>query len=159
MVEREEACFTLEEALRKAVQVENDGFQHYLDAMRKVRDPGAREILRDAALEELEHKFELEKAFVSGFFPAESHLLERPVPTMNLDYVLKVKDLTPQAGVREALAFAIHLRKESLDFYRKMSEGCAGAPMAGLFEKIGNDESRHLQKLEDIYEEHFLAEN
>jgi rubrerythrin len=30
--------------------------------------------------------------------------------------------------------------------------------MAALFTKIANDESRHLQALEDLYEEHFLTE-
>jgi rubrerythrin len=30
--------------------------------------------------------------------------------------------------------------------------------MAALFENIANDETRHLQSLEDIYEEHFLTE-
>ena len=152
-------CYTFEEALRHAVRVENQGFQNYLEAMRKVKDPAAKEMLRDAALEELDHKFQLEKALVNGYLPEGNHFLENPVPTMNLDYVLKVDQLSPQAGIREALAFAIHLRKESLDFYRQMSIGCAGAPMAELFEKIGNDESRHLQNLEDLYEEHFLPEN
>jgi len=155
----QDACHTLEAALRKAVQVESDGFQQYLSGMRTVRDPQARELLREAALEELEHKFQLEKALVNGFISETSHLLENPAPTMNLDYMLKVKELSPRAGIREALAFAIHLRKGSLDFYRQMSEGCAGAPMAALFDKIGNDESRHLQHLEDLYEEHFLPEN
>jgi len=59
--------------------------------------------------------------------------LERDVPTMNLDYVLKPAELDVQAGVREAIAFAIHLEKKSLDFYQKMAKGCTGAPMADVF--------------------------
>jgi rubrerythrin len=31
--------------------------------------------------------------------------------------------------------------------------------MARLFERLLADESRHLQALEDMYEEHFLTEN
>jgi rubrerythrin len=40
-----------------------------------------------------------------------------------------------------------------------MCDGCAGAPNAGLFQRLLADESRHLQSLEDLYEQHFLTEN
>jgi rubrerythrin len=153
----EQVCYTFEAALEMAVKMENDGFRHYLEALRKVKNKGARELLRDAALDELEHKHQLEKALVEG--QLGDHVLDRPVPTMNLDYVLVQKELGPDADVRQALAYAIHLEKGSLDFYRRMSQGCAGAPMAAMFEKIANDESRHLQQLEDLYEQHFLTEN
>ena len=153
----EQVCYTFEAALEMAVQMEHDGFRHYLEALRKVKNKGAKEILRDAALDELEHKHQLEMALVEGQLGA--HVLDQPVPTMNLDYVLVKKELGPDADVRQALAYAIHLEKGSLDFYRRMSQGCAGAPMAAMFEKIANDESRHLQQLEDLYEQHFMTEN
>jgi len=85
--------------------------------------------------------------------------MRRPVPTMNLDYVLIKKDLRPDSDAREALIFAIHLEKGSIDFYKRMSRGCAGAPMGNLFERLLGDESRHLQALEDLFEEHYLPEN
>ena len=78
--------------------------------------------------------------------------LTRPVPTMNLDYVLAKKELTPDASVREALAYAIHLEKGSIDFYTRLSQGCKGAPMAVVFQHMLADETRHLQSLEDLYE-------
>lgn len=152
-----EVCYTIEAALEMAVQMENEGFRHYLQALRQVKNKAAQEILRDAALDELEHKLQLERALVLGQF--EGTGLDKPVPTMNLDYMLKKKELRPDSDNREALAYAIHLEKESLDFYRRMASGCAGAPMASLFNQIANDETRHLQQLEDLYEEHFLTEN
>lgn len=154
---QDQVCYTFEAAVDIAVQMESDGFRHYLAAMRKVKNRAAREILKDAALDELEHKHQLEKALVDG--EIDGHVLDQPVPTMNLDYVLKKKELSPDADAREALAYAIHLEKQSMEFYRRMSQGCAGAPMGSLFERIFNDESRHLQSLEDLYEQHFLPEN
>lgn len=158
MGSEEQVCYTFEAAIEKAIEMERDGFRHYRDAMNKVKDRAAKLILKDAALDELEHKHQLERALVEGSFAGEGGL-ERPVPTMNLDYTLKTKELSPDADAREALAYAIHLEKESLDFYKRMNQGCAGAPMAALFEKMGNDESRHLKALEDLYEEHFMTEN
>jgi rubrerythrin len=153
----DQVCYTFEAAIEMAVKMEDAGFRHYLKALRIVKNTAAKEILRDAAFDELEHKHQLEKALVEGEVAGEG--MDRPVPTMNLDYVLVKKELGPKADAREALAFAIHLEKGSLDFYRRMSQGCAGAPMAKLFDRICNDESRHLQELEDLYEEHFLTEN
>ncbi|TYP00243.1 rubrerythrin [Geothermobacter ehrlichii] len=153
-----QVCHTFEAALEMAIEMENESFRHYLRGILIVRDKAARDILKEMALDELEHKYELEKALVEGSMGGE-HQLNRPVPTMNLDYVLSKKDLAPDSGVREALAYAIHLEKNALDFYQRMAQGCAGAPMAELFRRIGNDESRHLQKLEDLYEAHFLSEN
>ncbi len=157
MATQKDVCFTIEAALEMAVQMEHEGFRHYLMALRVVRNKAAQEILRDAALDELQHKLQLERALVLGRFEGEG--LDKPVPTMNLDYVLQKKELRPDSDNREALAYAIHLEKGALDFYRRMAAGCAGAPMAALFEMIANDESRHLQQLEDLYEEHFLTEN
>ena len=154
---QDQSCYTFEAALEMAVKMEEEGFRHYLEAMRRLTKRTALEVIKEAALDELDHKHELERALVEGRMDA--HVLDRPVPTMNLDYVLEKRELRSDSDVREALAYAIHLEKGSLDFYRRMAKGCAGAPMAGLFERIANDESRHLQSLEDLYEEHFLAEN
>lgn len=152
-----QVCYTFEAALEMAVQMENEGFRNYLTALRVVKNKSAQEILRDAALDELDHKLQLEKALVFG--QIDGHAMQRPVPTMNLDYMLQKKALRPESDAREALAYAIHLEKGALDFYRRMAAGCSGAPMAALFEQIANDETRHLQQLEDLYEEHFLTEN
>lgn len=157
MSELGQVCYTFEAAIEMAVQMEEDGFRHYLDSIRKVRNKGAKEVLRDAALDELEHKHQLEKALLEGNMGVTEELT-RPVPTMNLDYVLAKKELTADSGVREALAYAIHLEKGSIDFYTRLSQGCSGAPMEGVFKRLLADESRHLQSLEDLYEQHFMPE-
>jgi len=153
-----DVCYTFEAAVEMAVKMEDDGFRHYLAAMRVVKNKGAREILRDAALDELNHKHILEKALVDGHMGG-GETLSKPVPTMNLDYVLAKQELRHDSDAREALAYAIHLEKGAIDFYRRMSTGCAGAPMAKLFDQLLADESRHLQSLEDMYEDHFMTEN
>ena len=157
MNEQGQVCYTFEAAIEMAVQMEDEGFRHYLAAIRKVKNKGAKEILRDAALDELEHKHQLEKALLEGNMGGDAEL-NRPVPTMNLDYALAKKELTPESDTREALAYAIHLEKGSIDFYKRMSQGCAGAPMAPVFDRLLADETRHLQSLEDLYEQHFLPE-
>lgn len=152
-----QVCYTFEAAIEMAVQMEEEGFRHYLESIRKVQSKGAKEILRDAALDELEHKHQLEKALLEGTM-GTSEELTRTVPTMNLGYTLVKKELTPESTVQEALAYAIHLEKGSIDFYTRMSQGCTGAPMAAVFKRLLADETRHAQSLEDLYEQHFMPE-
>lgn len=158
MAEQGDVCYTFEAAIEMATKMEDDGFRAYLAALRIVKDKAARQIFKEAALDELEHKHQLEKALVEGEMKGDAGL-QKPVPTMNLDYVLAKRELRPESDAREALAYAIHCEKGSIDFYERMSRGCEGAPMAVLFQKMLADESRHLQELEDLYERHFMAEN
>jgi rubrerythrin len=157
MSEQGQVCYTFEAAIEMAVKMEEEGFRYYLTAIRTVNSKGAKEILRDAALDELDHKHQLEKALLEGNMGGGAEL-NQPVPTMNLDYVLAKKELTAASDGREALAYAIHLEKGSIDFYKRMSIGCVGAPMAPVFARLLADETRHLQSLEDLYEQHFLPE-
>lgn len=154
----ERICYTYEGALEAAIAMEEEGFRNYLRALRTVQQKGAREILRENALDELNHKHQLEKALVEGHM-AEGGEISRSIPTMNLGYVLKKAELGPESTVREALLYAIQLEKEAAEFYRTAGEGCAGAPMALLFERLHREESSHLQRLEDLYEAHFMPEN
>jgi len=153
-----QVCYTFDAALEKAIEMEDEGFRHYLAAIRKVTNKGAREILRDNALDELEHKHQLEKALLEGRMDG-GDALDQPVPTMGLDYIFKKEELGPNSGVREALIYAIHLEKEAVSFYSKIASGCAGAPMGNLFVQLCKEETRHLQALEDLFEQHFMTEN
>lgn len=152
-----DVCYTFEAAIEMAAQMEEEGFRSYLAALRIVKDRAARQIFKEAALDELEHKHQLEKWLVEGEMKGAD--LQQAVPTMNLDYVLAKRELRADSDAREALAYAIHLEKGSIEFYQKMSQGCEGAPMAVLFKQMLADETRHLQALEDLYECHFMAEN
>jgi rubrerythrin len=154
----DQVCYTFDAAVEMAIQMENEGFRTYLAAIRQLTDKGARELLRENALDELNHKHELEKALLDGRMSGAGDL-DQPVPTMHLDYILKKQELGPKSGVREALIYAIHLEKEAVEFYGKVAVGCAGAPMGNLFKQLLTEESRHLQSLEDLYEQHFMTEN
>ena len=157
-MDKNESCYTFDAAMELAIRMEEESFRHYLEAIRCVKNKNAREILRGFALDELEHKQIIERALLEGRMGNEGEMI-RPVTTMGLDYVLAKKALSPDADIREVIAYAIHLEKEAVDFYRRMTEGCAGAPMAGMFEKLLVDARRHIQAIEDLYEAKFLTDN
>lgn len=151
-------CYTYEAALEKAIEMEETAFRSYLDAITKVTDRQAKAILREAAIEELNHKQSLEMALLDGY-DHNSVEIHQEIPSMNLNYVFEQKEIKPGSDGRTALAHAIYLEKCAVDFYKRLMSGCEGAPMAKLFQRLLADESRHLRELEDFYEKHFLTEN
>jgi len=157
MSEQADVCYTFEGALEMAISMETEGFRNYLEAIRRVKSRSAKAILKDAALDELAHKYDLEKALVDGHISEGT--LHEPLPTMQLGSVIVKKELRPDSDAREALAYSIHLENEAIAFYQKMTNACAGAPMGTLIARLLADESRHLQQLEDLYEQHFMTEN
>ncbi len=157
-MDNDQVCYTFDAALEMAITMEEEGFRNYLSAIRQLTNKGAKDLMRENALDELDHKHQLEKALLDGRMEGGNDL-DQPVPTMHLDYLFKKQELGPQSGVREALIYAIHLEKGAVDFYGKVSKGCAGAPMGKLFAQLLQEESRHLQALEDLYEQHFMTEN
>lgn len=157
-MDNDQVCYTFDAALEMAISMEEEGFRNYLYAIRQLTHKGAKDLLRENALDELDHKHQLEKALLDGRMDGCNDL-DQPIPTMHLDYLFKKEELGPESGVREALIYAIHLEKGAVDFYGKVTSGCAGAPMGKLFAQLHQEESRHLQALEDLYEQHFMTEN
>lgn len=153
-----DVCYTLEAALEEALAMEERAFRNYLQAVRIVENRNAREILRGFALDELAHKHTLERALLDGRISATGGSNADP-RTMGLDRILQKRELRADSDIREVMAYAVHLEKEAVEFYRRLCQGCAGAPMAGLFALLKADEERHVQAIEEMYETRFLPEN
>lgn len=152
-----DVCLTFEAAVQAAIEMENRIYLDYLQALRIVRDQAAREILRDAATAKLAYKHKLEEAALTGGFDAG--LAPGPVSVMNLSVrCCDQHRIDADADARKALAYAIQRAQDALKFYRDMASRCSGAPMARLFTQLGDEQTRHLQQLEDTFEEHFLPE-
>lgn len=157
MSNQSHVCFTLEAALEHAVEMENGIFADFMSTIQAVNNKSAKAILRDAALGKLKEKHQLEKALLEGSI--EGVDLHASVPIMSLDAHYGKEVLHADADAREAMAYAIHLVTEAVDYYKKMANACDGAPMSNVFARISGDQTTLLQMLEDSYEEHFLTEN
>ncbi len=159
MTNQVNACFTFDAACDAAIEMETKIYQNFLGAIRIVKDKAANEILQDAATVRLGIKQKLEMAALKGGFDEQE--VQGAVPIMNLADSIRCCDLhqiNANANNRKAMAYAIQMSKDALEFYRSMTDQCSGAPMAKLFKTLGDDQTRYLQQLEDSYEEHFLTE-
>jgi rubrerythrin len=153
----EAVCYTLEAALEKAIEQEQRSFEIYRRALQIVEDPSARKLLKELAEEELGHKHALEKALVGETLTLHEEE-EKAGPTMNLTVFVQEKPLDEKATPQDALAFAMHDEKRSVDFYRQMATQCGGAPMEEVFSKLQKEETKHLARLEETYEKLYMSQ-
>lgn len=154
----EEVCYTREAALERAIQMEAGSFEVYKSTYLKAKDRLAKDLLRDLALDELKHKYTLEKAFFE-----ETVLLHESGapsgPSMKFSLLLEKKSLSPSATEQDIMIYAIHEEKRAVDFYKNMAQQCGSAPMAGMYQRLAEDEEGHLARLEELYEKIYLKEN
>ncbi len=153
----EEVCYTREAALERAIGMEAASFEVYKNTYLEAKDRLAKDLLRDLALDELRHKYILEKAFFE-----ETVLLHdsgaKSGPSMRFSLLFEEKPLSPKATAQEVMIYAIHEEKRAVDFYRNSAEHCGQAPMAGMYSKLAEDEEGHLARLEEVYEKIYLKE-
>ena len=153
----EEICHNREAALAKAIEMEHESFEVYKRAYLTVKNPVARDLLRDLALDELNHKHILEKAF----FEETVLLHDRGIkegPSMKFSALFEEEPLSPDATAQDVMLYAIHDEKRAVDFYNRIREQCGGAPMESLFKRLAQDEEGHLVRLEELYESTYLKE-
>lgn len=159
MKDQENVCLTFDAACDAAIEMETLIQRNFLEAIRRVKNKAARQILQEAATARLEIKLKLEKAALQGSIDPQE--VKGAVPTMDLAnsiHCCDLRQMSANVDNRKALAFALQMSKDALEFYRRMAAECSGAPMADLFKALGDDQTRHLQKLEDTYEKRFLTE-
>ena len=157
IMKNEEVCYTREVALEKAIELEIQSFQTYKEAYLKISDPHVKDLVKDLALEELEHKYILEKAYFEETVALHDENMKEG-PSMKLSLLLQEKPLEEDADDQDVMIHAIHDEKRTVDFYKKMAEQCGGAPMEEMFKRLYQDEEAHLVRLEEVYESIYMRD-
>lgn len=156
-MEREEVCYTREVALEKAIDMEQKSFDIYRKVYPLVKEHHAKHLLKELALEELEHKYTLEQAFFEETVALHDAGLNEG-PSMKLSLLLEERTLDETATPQDIMIHAIHEEKRSVDFYEKMASQCGTAPMEQMFKKLQQDEVNHLARLEKLYENMYMQD-
>ncbi|MBP1726343.1 MAG: rubrerythrin [Deltaproteobacteria bacterium] len=157
MEDFEEVCYTREGAIERAIEMEQDSFRVYRKAYDLVEDRRAKKLVKEFALEELEHKYTLEKAFLEEEVALHDAGMDQG-PSMQLTLLLQKKPIGPDSTAQDVMIYAMHEEKRSVDFYGKMAQQCGAAPMASMFNRLAKDESKHLAGLEELYESIYMPD-
>jgi len=155
-METEAVCYTLEAGLEKAIEIESNSFESYKDAYRRLENRRAKELTKEIALDALEHKYTLEKAFFEE--TVSLHDAGTESPSMELTVMLADRELASDATEQDVMIHAIHKKKRNVEFYHAMAEQCSGAPMEKMFQRLYREEKNHLGRLEEFYESAYMPE-
>src|SRR5512139_841629 len=128
MEDFEEVCYTREGAIERAIEMEQESFRVYRKAYDLVEDRRAKKLVKEFALEELEHKYTLEKAFLEEEVALHDAGMDQG-PSMQLTLLLQKKPIGPDSTAQDVMIYAMHEEKRSVDFYGKMAQQCGAAPM------------------------------
>ncbi len=143
------------EIVKRAIRVENDGYQFYRLAEEKTRDPKGKEVFASLAKDETNHmqilkslyeRVKEEKEFKFDEVKDMKHILE--TTSESPIFSEEFKDRLSQSQFEmSALSIGILLEKNAIDFYKKSARQAEEPDMKMLFDYLADWEGEHLRAL------------
>lgn len=147
-----------EAVLKLAIQREIEAFNLYTDAARRIPHADMRKTLEEMAEQERGHRIKLENILAGNIRWAVRLARAQPAADMRLSDHLEGGSLDPNAGYQDVLLFAAKREKAAYEFYKAMGESVDDALVANVFEMLANEELKHKNRLEKMYEDEVYQE-
>jgi len=149
--------WTWENAIDRAILMEEQSHSLYVSALKKARSPGSRTLLSGLADEELTHKAKLEEVKETKSW---EQLGAKAGGTVDLEILDRVEDvrLSEDATYEEILIFAGKREKETREYYLELGTRLSETDAGDIFGKLAEEELRHKQRIEKEYESAIMRE-
>ena len=149
--------WTWENAIDRAILMEEQSHSLYVSALKKARSPGSRTLLSGLADEELTHKAKLEEVKETKSWEQLGSKAGGIVDLEILDRVGDVR-LSEDATYEEILIFAGKREKETREYYLELGTRLSETDAGDIFGKLAEEELRHKQRIEKEYESAIMRE-
>mgnify|MGYP005841113939 CR=1 FL=1 len=144
---------TIEEIVRQAIKAEEEAYSFYEAASKMVTASHVQDTLKELAGEEVKHKQKLEGLLKGDVERIVSRQKPRQIRDLQLAEYLKPQTLDEDASFQDVLIVAMQREKASYDFYTLMAGIAASEEPKKLFEFLAQEELRHKNKIEVLYDE------
>ena len=144
---------SVKSVLKRGIELEERAAEIYAAAAKTAKDDVVRRELQEIAAEEVAHKDKLEKMLAGDLEIAIGESKSAPVTDVRLTDHLVGGSLEPNASFADVLLFAAKGEKAAYDFYLAMGEKAADARIKDILGVLANEELRHKDRLERIYED------
>jgi len=145
----------LSEVLDSAIYKEIASQAVYEAAQQKTDDPGARELLKELARQEVKHAEKLKNLKQKGLAKQLWH--QEKITDLKISDYLTGGETLEGAGLQDTLIFAMKREDESVDFYRKMMGMMREEEAKQLCAGLANEELEHKMRLEILYDQLFYG--
>lgn len=147
---------TAKQILDVAIQLEERGREFYATAADLVRHPGARELLRELADDEVSH-VELFRG-IQAREDYESLARGDPPEDLRLADYLVTPTLGADSSPQDILITAIKMEQAAVELYSAWLVLYRGTDLQTLIEGLVLEEQRHKARLEAMYHDLFLED-
>ncbi|MDP8256424.1 MAG: ferritin family protein [Candidatus Alcyoniella australis] len=146
------------EVLEYAIKREQFAHDFYEQHRDKLADLAARQMLRELAQQEIEHKRRLQQVLDDRRYAGG--LAQRPQrQDLGIARYLTYDELAADATTQDVMIAAIKFEEGSARFYDALKAMFEGHQLAELFDWLVNEEQGHKLRLERLYDEHILTDN
>ena len=141
--------------LQTAIRKERSARAFYLKAARSTRDAASKKLLSDLADEEARHADILSGEGVKNFLASEPPA----ITDLRIEEFLTPKRVSPKASFQDVLIYAIKREAASYRAYQTLAEAAGDASTCRVFRRLANEERRHRNRLEKLYDDVIFREN
>ena len=143
--------YSLEEALKLAIQGEKDSMDYYRKAASVAKNERAKKVFELLANEEVGHL----KAFFQHYrgkeFGDVETYMKTPPDTNNATYKALLKVVGETTMEQQALEIAMKEEKSVVDHYSVLAKDIVDPLVKGIFERVVKETQGHYDMIEDEY--------
>jgi rubrerythrin len=136
-----------------AIQREEEAYEFYTKASENAELPSSKKLLSDLALQEKGHKNKLQQALGAGVCETFSCATIEEFEGHELSKYLIEIPLESGSTSQDILIVAIKREEGAYDFYRSLSELTTSTDHRTVFESLAEEEKKHKERLESIYDD------
>jgi len=138
---------SVDEILDFAIGREIEAIRLYIDLAGKVNKPEMREVLKDFAKEEQEHKIKLEDAKAVGMV-----LRDEEVASLGIADDVEGGEFHPDMSYADILLFAIKKEDASVKLYTNMAKIAQDEEVKDMLLQLAQEETEHKLRFEVEYD-------
>jgi len=144
---------SVKDAIKTAIQMEEDGYSFYKKAAAQTSDDMGRTIFESLAKDELIHLDTFKKMFAETIGETEwedlihSSKKYADIPIFPKD-LKQIEGANPNASELEALRLAMEAENNAIDYYAKIKEGLTQDNVIRIIDEIIEQEKNHFKILE-----------
>ncbi len=143
--------YTVQEALRLAIQAEKDSMDFYRRAAMVTQNGRAKKVFELLANEEVGHIKAFFDHYQGGEFGDIKSFMESPPNKKNATYLALEKAIDEETHEQKALEIALKEEKSCIEQYTIMGKDIIDPLVRGIFERVVKETQNHYDMIEDEY--------
>ena len=143
--------YSLQEALKMAIQAEKDSMDFYRRAASVTQNERAKKVFELLANEEVGHLKSFFDHYKGTEFGDLKSFIDSPPDMKNATYMALEKAITANTHEKEALEIALKEEKACIDQYSVFAKDIVDPLVKGVFERVIKETQNHYDLIEDEY--------